>query len=111
MSNSLKTHTKEWSSQVAQAPSPNKHFHVLEINENFEEVDGKFEYIGTLIVYEAEDGLHMLGISSDRNISRTNINPNHLKNDIRIPKSAYSPEFNRFQGFYTHPWTTVTATY
>lgn len=71
---------------------PDKHFHILEMNEYFEEIDGDFECVGTLIVYEAEDGLHH-AISNSRNFSRSNINPNLLKNDIRIPKSAYSPRF------------------
>ena len=71
--------------------SPDQRLHVLEMNEFFEERDGKFKFVGTLIVYEAENGLHH-AVVEDRYTSSV-IHAGLLKNDIPIPLSAYCPEF------------------
>jgi len=71
---------------------PIQHLHVLEMNEFFEEIDRDFNFAGTLIVYEDENEMHH-AVLEDRCTSPSDIRPELLKNDIQIPRSAYSPEF------------------
>lgn len=65
---------------------------VLEMNEAFEEVDGRFDFSGTLIVYQVNSELHH-AFSKAHYSSPSEANANHFRNDIRIPVSAYSPLF------------------
>ena len=66
--------------------------HVLEMNEVFEDVDGRFDFSGTLIVYQVNSELHH-AFSKDRYSSRSDVNAKHFRNDIQIPISAYNPSF------------------
>ena len=70
----------------------NSYIDVLELNEAFEEVDGRYEFSGTLIVYQVNSELHH-AISKARYSSPSQVNADHFRNDIRIPVSAYSPLF------------------
>ncbi|KAL2177742.1 uncharacterized protein P884DRAFT_18555 [Thermothelomyces heterothallicus CBS 202.75] len=72
--------------------SPSEHIDVLEMNEAFEEVDGSFEFTGTLLVYKAGGDLHH-AVSKARYSSPSEVKVEHLNNDVLIPVSAYSPLF------------------
>ncbi|EED21220.1 conserved hypothetical protein [Talaromyces stipitatus ATCC 10500] len=65
---------------------------VLEMNEVFEEVDGRFDFSGTLIVYQVNSELHH-AFSKARYSSPSEVNAKHFRSDIRIPVSAYNPLF------------------
>jgi Protein kinase domain len=66
--------------------------HVLEMNEAFEEVDGRFSFSGTLIVYQANTELHHAFLEA-RCSSLSDVTAESLTNDIRIPVEAYNPLF------------------
>ncbi|KAL2190332.1 hypothetical protein L209DRAFT_770246 [Thermothelomyces heterothallicus CBS 203.75] len=64
--------------------SPSEHIDVLEMNEAFEEVDGSFEFTGTLLVYKAGGDLHH-AVSKARYSSPSEVKVEHLNNDVLIP--------------------------
>lgn len=71
-------------------PPHDQHVDVLEMNEAFEEVDGLFGFAGTLVVYQA-DGEVYHAVSKARYSSPSEVKPEHLKNLVNIPVSAYNP--------------------
>ncbi|KAK4144166.1 uncharacterized protein C8A04DRAFT_36824 [Dichotomopilus funicola] len=73
-------------------PPPTEHIDVLEMNEAFEEIDGSFQFTGTLVVYNTHNGLHHAR-SIPRHSSLLEIKLEHLINFIPIPISAYTPLF------------------
>ena len=72
---------------------PSEDLDVLEMNEAFEEVDGCFKLMGTLIVYRAGNNLYH-AVSKARYSSPSDVRPEHLTDNILIPLSAYSPPFS-----------------
>ncbi|KAJ5555898.1 hypothetical protein N7513_003540 [Penicillium frequentans] len=73
--------------------SPQPSIHVLEINEYFEETDDIYNFAGTLIVYDDGNEMHH-AVLEDRCTLPSDICPELPKNNIRIPRFAYSPEFS-----------------
>ncbi|KAK1246250.1 hypothetical protein MKX08_000052 [Trichoderma sp. CBMAI-0020] len=65
---------------------------VLEINEAFEDVDGQYQFTGTLVVYRDGDDIYH-GLSKGRHASPSDIRREHLSHSILIPVSAYMPLF------------------
>ncbi|KAH6630992.1 hypothetical protein B0J18DRAFT_422782 [Chaetomium sp. MPI-SDFR-AT-0129] len=73
-------------------PPPTEHIDVLEMNEAFEEIDGSFQFTGTLIVYNTHNGLHHAR-SIPRHSSPLEVKLEHLINVIPIPMPAHAPLF------------------
>ncbi|KND89403.1 Mitogen-activated protein kinase 8 [Tolypocladium ophioglossoides CBS 100239] len=77
---------------------PGEHFNVIETNEAFEEVDGTFQFTGTLVVYRAGNDVYH-AISKARYSAPSEIRGEHRNYNLLIPVSAYSPpcrpEFTR----------------
>ncbi|KAJ0162185.1 hypothetical protein CTA2_4967 [Colletotrichum tanaceti] len=68
-------------------------FEILNKSEAFEEVDGKFQFTKTLVVYR--DGKHIYhAVSKARSSEVSNLGINHqLSTQLLIPATAYSPLF------------------
>ncbi|UKZ61447.1 uncharacterized protein TrAtP1_002712 [Trichoderma atroviride] len=65
---------------------------VLEANEAFEDVDGQYQFTGTLVVYRDDNNIYH-GFSKGRHVSPSDIRREHLSHSILIPVSAYMPLF------------------
>ncbi|KAK0701102.1 hypothetical protein B0T21DRAFT_134482 [Apiosordaria backusii] len=74
-------------------PQPSEDIDVLETNEAYEEVDGVFQFIDTLVVYKTGGQLHH-AVSAARPRRPSELKIQHLNNNIPIPVSAYSPLFS-----------------
>ncbi len=72
--------------------SPGDHVDVLENHEAFEEVDGRFQFTGTLVVYRANNDIYH-AVSKARYRSSSEIRAGHLTKVLLIPVSAYRPSF------------------
>lgn len=63
---------------------------VLEQSENFEDIEGEYKFLNTLVVYR--QGRHLFhALSNSR--STTGINVNDLTDKIHIPLTVYCPPF------------------
>lgn len=71
-------------------PPHDQHVDVLEMNGAFEEVDGVFEFAGTLVVYQAHGEVYH-AISKARYSSSSEVEAEHLMGIVNIPVSAYNP--------------------
>ncbi|KJZ72053.1 hypothetical protein HIM_08508 [Hirsutella minnesotensis 3608] len=75
---------------MSTTPPPSGHFDVIETNEAFEEVDGRFQFTGTLVVYRAGNDVYH-AISNARYSAPSEIRSEHLSCNVLIPVAAYSP--------------------
>src|SRR6266566_2121582 len=77
---------------MLQTAPRNEHVDVLEMNQAFDDVDGHFQFTGTLVVYRrANDVYHT--VSKARYSCSSGVQAGHLTNNISIPLAAYSPPF------------------
>lgn len=70
----------------------NERVDVLEMNEAYDEVDGHFQFTGTLVVYRRTNDVYH-AVSKARYSSSSDVRAGHLTNNIPIPLAAYSPPF------------------
>lgn len=66
---------------------------VLEANEAIEETDGRFNFAGTLVVYQVNNEVYH-AVLKTRYSSPSDVRPELLEKVIRIPKSAFSHPFS-----------------
>jgi hypothetical protein len=76
---------------------------VLEMNESFEDVDGCFQFAGTLVVYRSGDDPHH-AVSKALYLSPSEVHLESLSNDVLIPVSAYCPLFPAGFTGAPNPW-------
>ncbi|KAI6374061.1 hypothetical protein MCOR25_003294 [Pyricularia grisea] len=70
----------------------NEFVDVLEQIERNEEVDGHYQFTGTVILYRKDNNLYH-AISESRFSSTSDVRADHLTNSILIPAAVYCPPF------------------